>query len=224
MELGSPIRTLASEYGAYCPAWFPDGRKIAYVKIRGGAQRLVRSPVTGASAGVTFLTSSRRGEDDWQPDVSPDGKRIAFCTHIQGVWQIAAIDADGSNFTLYCPGMTPRWSPDGQRLVFDREVGLYRQIFVIDLAKAGQVSQLTTDTGVYRDPAWSPDGLWVVFEKGLTGSDLCIMKNDGSNVTQLTSGAAYDVDPSWSSDGFIYFASKTDSDYNIWRLKPILPE
>jgi len=170
------------------------------------------------------LTSSRRGEDDWQPDVSPDGKRIAFCTHIQGVWQIAAIDADGSNFTLYCPGMTPRWSPDGQRLVFDREVGLYRQIFVIDLAKAGQVSQLTTDTGVYRDPAWSPDGLWVVFEKGLTGSDLCIMKNDGSNVTQLTSGAAYDVDPSWSSDGFIYFASKTDSDYNIWRLKPILPE
>ena len=63
------------------------------------------------------------GDFDGVPTWSPDGKQLAFYTHLSySKWIIQAMDADGSNQRALtdndaCDG-APFWSPDGTRIAF----------------------------------------------------------------------------------------------------------
>ena len=68
--------------------------------------------------------SSTRGE--WFPEFSPDGHRLAFASDRSGEGAIWVADPDGSNPVELAPMGAfatggPRWSPDGQRIVFPLE-------------------------------------------------------------------------------------------------------
>jgi TolB protein len=222
IDLGSPGRNLVTDFGADCPAWLPDGQGFVYCmyKQSNTESRLVRTSFGGARSGVTFVSNAMLGGWDSQPDVSPDGKRIAFHTSMAQKVMIATVEMNGSNFTIYCEGTSPRWSPDGKKIAFDRVVGKTVQCFLIDLAGGGQITQLTT-TGYNTFPCWSPDGRWIAFLSYRDGfTHLFYMASDGSNVTQLTRGATNEVHPSWSADGYIYFSSTAGNSDDIWRLKP----
>ncbi|MCL4455451.1 MAG: DPP IV N-terminal domain-containing protein [Deinococcus sp.] len=210
--------------GAMSATWLPDGSGIVYIYL-GSGRAIVRSPIAGA--GLTFITNNQVGERDGEPDVSPDGKRVAFGTLVRGVSFIYSVGIDGSAVTQYVQGSSPRWSPSGEKIAFDREVGSSRyQLFVIDIG-TGQVTQLTTGNYSNAYPAWSPDGQWITFQSNREGrNQVYIMKADGTSVTQLTRGDGESITPNWSSDGFIYFVSKQINQWavaDIWRLKPKLP-
>jgi TolB protein len=62
--------------------------------------------------------------DDAAPNISPDGKRIAFASRAIGNPEIWVAEADGRNalpITSFGgpPVGTPRWSPDETRIAFD---------------------------------------------------------------------------------------------------------
>lgn len=94
------------------------------------------------------------------------------------------------------------WSPDGTRVVFDREVddSDLGGIWVAD-ADGSNATQLVANG---RFPAWSPDGSTIAFvhsEPGHGhGSSIYVMAADGSGVHPLTSGSV-DFCPLWSPDG-----------------------
>lgn len=224
VDLGSPGRNLVSGFGADSPAWLPDGKGFVYLLYNelNTESRLVRSSFGGSRSGITFISNAMLGGWDSQPDVSPDGSRIAFHTRMGNEYVVATVELNGGNFTVYCPGTSPRWSPDGKRIAFDREVGNTVQVFVLDIAGGGQITQLTT-TGYNSFPCWSPDGKWLAFLSIRDGfNHLFYMASDGSNITQLTQGATHETQPSWSSDGYIYFSSNAGDNDDIWRLKPKL--
>jgi Tol biopolymer transport system component len=194
--------------------------KIAFV--RGGDIYTIVPDVAPDDADLTQLTSGPAR--DLAPAWSPDGTRIAFETDRndpnagtcgeQCNWEIYVMNADGSGVSRLTmnsiPDRHPAWSPDGSRLVFDRnqqpEVGLVEEIWFMNADGSGQ-TQLTHESGdptfTYSfDPAWSPDSGKISFTRFDGGYDqVFVMNLDGSGQTQLTSDVGDEREANWSPDG-----------------------
>jgi dipeptidyl aminopeptidase/acylaminoacyl peptidase len=107
------------------------------------------------------------------PQISPDGMRV--------VYVLTTVDLPGNKSTsnlwlAATDGKTPprqltttpkkdrhpRWSPDGQRILFESNRGGDFQLWVIDLSggEARQLTHLSTGAGT---GLWSPDGTLIAF-------------------------------------------------------------
>ncbi|NLE75219.1 MAG: prolyl oligopeptidase family serine peptidase [Chloroflexi bacterium] len=115
------------------------------------------------------------------PQLSPDGQTVAFVHMTQdgnanayrrAIWLAAA---DGSTpprpFTAgSAQDYHPRWSPDGQTLLFLSTRGGTPQIHVIPAA-GGEAKRLTDLFGGVANPAWSPDGQRIAFTARTTAAE-----------------------------------------------------
>jgi hypothetical protein len=102
---------------------------------------------------------------------------------------------------------TPRLSPDGRHLAFDRSPLGNRDLWVRDLT-TGSVNRLTSDPALDGFPVWSPDSKQLAFHSDRSGSyDLYVKELSGTapEVPLLQApGAQNPLD--WSSDGrFLLF-------------------
>ena len=107
-----------------------------------------------------------------QPQISPEGKRVAFVVREDYLEQgtshadIYVMDADGGNQRrlTYDPGSDahPRWSPDGRTLLFLSSRREGNQVWLLP-AEGGEPEQLTSFSTGVADPAWSPDGERIAF-------------------------------------------------------------
>ena len=132
-------------------------------------------PLSAAASGgkspftIADLYKVKRVED---PQVSPDGKSIAFVVsenHLKEgttTSQIYVMNAAGSDVRQMTYGKNqnnnPRWSPDGQSLLFlsDRKDGA--QVWILP-AFGGEAYQVTSISGGASDPFWSADGKHIIF-------------------------------------------------------------
>jgi Tol biopolymer transport system component len=85
-------------------------------------------------------------EQDLDPHISPDGKRVVFASNRTGNWEIWVCDSDGSkpqHVTSHTgPAMagTPRWSPDGRQIAFDFDPEGHPDIYVVNPGEDGRVA------------------------------------------------------------------------------------
>jgi len=106
------------------------------------------------------------------PEISPDGRRIAFVRMRMDIRSdrprgaIWLIDADGAHaepLSSASDTSAPRWSPDGERIAYvGRAENDAPQLFVY-WTRSHVTTAITHLTETPASLAWSPDGRWIAF-------------------------------------------------------------
>jgi eukaryotic-like serine/threonine-protein kinase len=243
-DLGSGADTAVTsgDFDELQPAFSPDGRAALFVRARQTRQRLEPGDVLGAfvAGGDVWerdLGSGRETrlvENAFNPAVSPDGARIAVDAAWVGPSRIWVVDRQGHNPTQITTDTTeavshvrPRWSPDGERLVFKHIERTRFDVRLADVASK-QVIVLTDDVFPDHDPVFAANGRAIYFSSYRSGGlNLWRMPIDGAGrpsgrPQQLTSGAGQDLDASPSPDGRRLAFAVLRQNASIWRL-PVEP-
>jgi Tol biopolymer transport system component len=101
------------------PAWSPDGRRLAFVRLSdmsNGDIWVIDADATAADRHLTQLTDGQALE--FAPAWSPDGTDIAYVDDWQDAPSIWIRAADGTgDARRIADGNWPSWTPDGSRLL-----------------------------------------------------------------------------------------------------------
>jgi Tol biopolymer transport system component len=225
------------------PAISPDGKWIAFLSEKdlfninlfiadAETGKVVRS-LKGTNSdphfdAIRFINSS----GSW----SPDGRRFAFITFVQGDNELALLDWNTGEIErrIAIQGVSalsnPAWSPDGNQIAFSGMDGGISDLYVFDI-ETGGVKQLTNDRYGDLQPAWSPDGKTIAFlsDRGPDGTNFDTM--DYANVrlsffdvetgeinTIVPFEDAVHANPQYSPDGrSVYFTANPDGFKDIYR-------
>ena len=112
---------------------------------------------------------------------------------------------DGGITVAAYGGIQPRWSPDGNRIVFvggpDSIQGILGDIFLVNVGDLNVIN-LTDHPATDSAPAWSPDGTKIAFVSDRTGApELYSVNHDGTNLVRLTNALGFTGDFAWSPLG-----------------------
>lgn len=207
---GTERRELTSgrKYSSYSPAYSPSGKRIVFV--RSSKQRDLWTMTANGRAPHRLTWTKTIDEID--PSYSPDGRQIVFAIErpasLQGLW---ILPLGGGPRQRLTSGVDthPRWSPDGNEIVFQRSSGdagnPWWQVYVVPAA-GGAATNLSNNLAVGdTDPSWSPDGSHIIFSSDRPDDiqlDLWVMNADGSGAHQITHTPSRDEhDASWSPNG-----------------------
>ncbi len=177
------------------PRWNPTGEKLVFSSNRTG-DRLWRLYIIDATPGndrVGFadVTDLGFGKDaDWHPTE----ELIVFkgCDETGDNCGLWTINADGTERSPLSDGFNdslPRWSPDGESVVFmsDSRDGTW-ELYTLNVAD-GTVVRLTENEAFDGLPAWSPDGSRIAFMSNRDGAwgiwTIAAEGGDAQLITQL---------------------------------------
>ncbi|HXJ45580.1 MAG TPA: winged helix-turn-helix domain-containing protein [Candidatus Dormibacteraeota bacterium] len=154
------------------------------------------------------------------PQISPDGKKLAFMSDRSGTMEIWVSERDGSNpvqLTAVGGAGTPRWSPDSQWIAFDASDRNGTKIYKIKLG-SGSPEILTRDEFENRCPSWSRDGKWVYFASTRTNEyQVWKIPVDGGAAVQVTRQGGHAALE--SGDGkLLYYAKTAYANPQIWQV------
>jgi Tol biopolymer transport system component/DNA-binding winged helix-turn-helix (wHTH) protein len=218
---GTPQRVAGVGTGAECPSVSRTGHQLVYQQkfTRFYTGRLNLKDETHLE-GPSVKVISEKGQQ-FRPNFSPDGKRIAFESDRSGYSEIWACDIDGSNCgeltTLQGTAGAPRWSPDGRTIAFEFHSKEHGEIYLLEVG-GGTPQLLATIPGSDNGgPSWSRDGKSLYFYSDRGGGSFQIWKmqlNGGTPVQVTKNGGVFAAE---SVDGrFIYF-SKFEAP-GIWKM------
>lgn len=160
---------------------------------------------------VTQLTDDP--SRDLMPEISPDGRQVAFSSDRGGNWDVFVMSTEGGPVTQvtfdHAHELHPTWSPDGDRLCFCRfnERGARWELWTLTVDKPGIRSFVCE--GMF--PRWSPDekAERILFQRSRKRGDrlygvwtIDLVDGDGINPTEIVAaGDAAVMHPTWSPDG-----------------------
>jgi Tol biopolymer transport system component len=223
----------------YYPDYSPDGKKLAYMFLRGGL------PIQQNTLCIVSLETGEKKELNpslrqfgW-PRWSPDGNSISLeGFEEEGQWGIFRIDVQTGEYVpvVVCENedeiYSHRWSKDGKAIFYTR--GNRRSktffIFVHDF-ETGQDSKLAGTPSDATDIDISPDGKFLVLLNREDKRVLRTIPTAGGEPRELHSfeqDGDFVLTPAWTADGrFILFPKKRffeadqtaqDIKWDMWRI------
>ncbi|MFC2164889.1 S9 family peptidase [Acidobacteriota bacterium] len=207
------------------PAWFPDGKKIAFLSTRGkpsGASEAGGQPGSGPKSEIFFMHVD--GGEAWQAteheesiqalEISSDGKKILFLS-------LDSLSAEEKK---------KQKQKDDTEVVDEKFRMTHVWAYNLEDKKA---ERLTEGEFTVSDAHWSPDGKQIVYVIrpnptmiDRNQSDICVLDVATKTPRKLYENPGRDVSPRWSPDGqHIAFSSDPHPHDNQWHNKLyIIPE
>jgi TolB protein len=117
------------------PAISPDGTRVAFntVEKTSGTTYVRHMAVVDVATGKVNVFKDVPSENSYYPSWTADGKQILFTTRPQEVWDLVAINSDGTNFHVLKPGAqdqvtlySPVWARDGQSVFCEDMTNIYQ--------------------------------------------------------------------------------------------------
>jgi Tol biopolymer transport system component len=225
------------------PSLSPDGQRVVYIRDGRFSKDIVLASAIDGKALSTLVRGERSEEFEslryfytsigW----SPDGRRLAFPSKSGGedvlnifdVERRKTVEALRLGFdTLY----SPAFHPDGRHVVFSGIRGGKSDLFQVDL-ETRELTQLTDDPYLARDPQWSPDGRRLAFvtdrgpdtdlESLIFGKPkVAILDAETGQIRVLPGQEGKSITPQWGPDGrHLAFVSDRDgvSDLYVQDLR-----
>jgi serine/threonine protein kinase/Tol biopolymer transport system component len=220
---GKPVRVGFATDNAGAPSISRTGKRLAY-SVKRFDSNIWRVDLEGPGRKpgkpMLFISSTKW---EYDPEYSPDGKRIAFVSEQSGASEIWICDSDGRNpvqLTKWGSDISaPRWSPDGKNIavVVSREGNV--DVYVVS-AGGSAPRRFTTDPGQDNWPFWSRDGRWLYFGSARSGQiEIWKMPSQGGEAIQVTRTHTEASVPQESPDGkFIYYCRGWPFAMSVWRM------
>jgi Tol biopolymer transport system component/C-terminal processing protease CtpA/Prc len=163
----------------------PDGRSLYYATERGNSWDIYKASIERKEEPYFYASTIIKEEpviatsaDEFQPEVSPDGKEIAYLEerNILKVYNIATkksrtIVPKGINFSYSDGDQYYQWSPDGKWLAFNSAEGRWGadEVAMMKADGSGERKNLTESGFTDNRPQWAFGGkalLWTTDRDG----------------------------------------------------------
>ncbi len=206
------------------PAISPDGRLVAYTSDRGGEGNLdiwVQSVSTGDRVRLAASPA-----DDYEPSFSPDGSKVVFRSDRDGGGVYAVAVLGGDLKLIARKGRGPRFSPDGQRIVYwvGESYFVRTQVYVVP-STGGVAKQVQPEFYGAHDAVWSSDGKHLLFwgqRNESSAPDWWVAPVDGGAPVETGAFAAFAREnlvagspAAWVGDQ-VFFSARRDT-ASLWR-------
>ena len=201
--------------------------RVVYVDESGAKERRVKrlAIMDQDGANVRYLT---RGADIvLTPRFSPNTQQqeITYMEFGQGDPRVYLFNVETGQREIVgnFPGMSfsPRFSPDGQRVIMSLQQGGNSNLFVMDL-RSKSATRLTDTPAIDTSPSYSPDGAKICFESDRGGKpQIYVMAATGGGAQRISFGEGSYSTPVWSPRGdYIAFTKQGGGQFSIGIMKP----
>ncbi|WP_044890313.1 TolB family protein [Myxococcus hansupus] len=205
-------------------SWAPDGTWLVAESDAEGFSDVVKLV---PREGVPEVRLTQVPQGCFEPQISPDGKEVAYVCSREGDPEIYVAKADGSGEErlthFHMEDRQPKWSPDGVWLVLvsDRE----RKDRLFFLRRDGSEMRPVSGehyAGEEREAAWSPDGKRLAYvtrtPEGL--ARIWVVPLAGGAPVALTDGKHRDDMPAWSPDGkYLAYVSEREGNADVYLMR-----
>ena len=207
------------------PCFNPQGTKIVFGRVTSTSP--IQADIYIMNPDGTGQTNLTNLPEITGPAMSPkfswNGGKIVFdVMNTPGNGDIYMLNYDGTGLTAVLTDSgddsSPHFSPDGQWVVFMRQIAMdpnpKAKICKVNVT-THQVVDLTSGNYLDETPVFSTDGNYVLFKRGFTAWDLYRMSSNHNpaidtdlvNMTNQSTWAAGTAMYSWEGDKIVYYTS-----------------
>lgn len=178
-----------------------------------------------AKKGDTKNLSNSPGTREMYPQISPDGKQVAFFSDKSGEYELYMQSIDGGEWIRLTNGLDKfvyhlLWSPDGKKILFgNKEFAIfYVDVESKKLTKVDRSNQLKNDEFYWEesDYSWSPDSKWITYSfTNFNRNNVIYVYNlDQKKKYAITDDFFDNLYPSFDANGkYLYYVSSRN--FNI---------
>lgn len=224
------------------PAISPDGTRVAFntVEKTSDTSYVRRIAIVDVATGKLNVFKDVPSDNSYYPSWTADGKQILFTTRPHEVWDLVAINSDGTNFHVLKPGVqnevtrySPIWARDGQSVFCEDMANVYQLGLDGAVRAQWKISKIVPNGDMSGDGRIdvSPDGRRLLLsidmgeESGRKDWDgplpaLWSFDLQSQKATRLTPRKIFGWDGVWIDNNNILFLSKAagEKDDSIYRM------